>query len=247
MPDRRLLDGKVAIVTGGAAGIGEAIVSRYLEEGAKLLVVDRDPVRLPSAANAAITLQLDLTEEDAPGRIRDAAIDSFGGIDILVNNAAFCVASPFEEESLERWQRTLDVNVTAPFRLARAIVPSMKARGGGRIINLGSILSDIGQPEMTSYAMSKHAIAGLSKGMAIDLAKYNILVNYIQPGVIRTPLSQRFLEDPAMRAFLEELSPLGRLGEPADVAGAAVFLAGADARYTTGTGLHVCGGAVINL
>jgi NAD(P)-dependent dehydrogenase (short-subunit alcohol dehydrogenase family) len=242
-----VLENKVAIVTGAAMGLGEAIVTRFAKEGARVLAVDREEARFPVDIGIVETLKIDLTDDDAPARIIDAVRDAFGALDILVNNAGIAISTPFEDETLENWNRIFAVNVTAPFRLSQVAVPLMKQRGGGRIVNLGSILSDLSQPAMTAYTASKHAVAGMSKGMAIDLAASNITVNYIQPGVILTPMASAHMTDPAVRHALETVSPMHRLGDPAEVAAAALFLASDQASFTTGSGLRVCGGAAVTL
>ena len=138
------------------------------------------------------------------------------------------------------------VNVRAMFRIAREAVPYIRQRGHGRIINVGSIMSDMGGPGLCAYGSSKHAVAGLTKAMAIDLGKYQITVNYLQPGAIVTALSEPFFEDAEFRAYWEKKAPVGRLGQPEDVAAAALFLASDDAEFISGVGLNVDGGAIVN-
>jgi NAD(P)-dependent dehydrogenase (short-subunit alcohol dehydrogenase family) len=131
------------------------------------------------------------------------------------------------------------------FRTSRAAVPSLKARGAGRIINLGSIMSGTGGPLLAAYGCSKHAVAGLSKGMACDLGQYGITVNYLQPGSIWTGMSKPFMADDGFRQYWETKAPMGRIGDPEDVAVAALFLATDEARFISGAGLAVDGGAAI--
>lgn len=243
MADGKLLDGKIAIVTGASSGIGEAIARRFVAEGARVLAVDRDPpgVDKPDSVRSLI---VDITEDDAPARIYDAVVETFGGLDILVNNAGICMPGSVENQSIESWQRTLAVNVTAPFRIAQALVPLLKVRGAGRIINLGSIMSDFGGPNLCAYGMSKHAVAGLTKSMAVDLGKYAITVNYLQPGSIWTAMSRPFMDDPEFLKYWETKTPLGYIGESEDVAAPALFLATDGARFITGAGIRICGGAM---
>jgi NAD(P)-dependent dehydrogenase (short-subunit alcohol dehydrogenase family) len=240
------LAGKTAIVTGAASGIGLAITRLYLAEGAQVLAVDRDSFD-PSglkADDALALLVLDITTPDAPQRITEAALSRFGKIDILVNNAGVCLPGSIEDQTPESWARTMEINVTAPFMITRAVVPHLKARGWGRIINLGSIMSEFGGPSLCAYGTSKHAIAGLTRSLSADLGKYGITANYLQPGAILTPLAAPSMSDPAFRAYWEQKAPLGRIGEPEEVAAAALFLATDGASYVSGAGIKVCGGAI---
>ncbi len=248
MSDEKLHN-KVAIVTGAASGIGRAITRTFHDNGASVLAVDLPGQLLAEQFDepGRITcLELDITKPDAPQRIIESCIDDFGHLDILVNNAGICIAGEFEELTDEKWERILAVNVTSMFRISRAAVPHLKKRDKGRIINLGSIMSDMGGPSLSIYGMSKHAVAGLTKGMAVDLGKYQITVNYLQPGSIITALSEPFMDDPAFKKYWEEKTPIGRLGEPEEVAYAALFLASDEAQFISGLGLNVDGGAIVN-
>lgn len=243
------LNGKAAIVTGAASGIGRAIARIFLDNGANVLVVDLPGQELQEQFKQyeqAIALELDITESDAPERIIAACIDSFARLEILVNNAGICIAGEFEELSDAQWDRIVAVNVTSMFRISREAVPHMKKQEKGRIINLGSIMSDMGGPALSIYGMSKHAVAGLTKGMAVDLGKYQITVNYLQPGSIITALSEPFMDDPEFKRYWENKAPIGRLGYAEEVAAAALFLASDEAQFVSGLGLNVDGGAIIN-
>ena len=248
MSDQGRLAGRVAIVTGAASGIGEAIAKRYLAEGARAVVADLPGSRLREifgGVAAATVVEADMTGADAPERLM-AAASAMGGLDILVNNAGIAIAGQFETLTDAQFDRIMDVNVRSYFRIARAAVPLLRARGGGRIINLGSIMSEMGGPTLAIYGASKHAVAGLSKGMAVDLGKYGITVNYLQPGSIWTALSEPFMADENFRRYWENKAPMGRIGDPEDVAACALFLASDEARFVSGHGLHVDGGAIIN-
>jgi NAD(P)-dependent dehydrogenase (short-subunit alcohol dehydrogenase family) len=243
------LDGKLAVVTGAGSGIGRAIAELYAAHGAKVLAVDlpgRDWSVHYQSNSAVFCLEQDVTAREAPARVVEAALKLLGGIDILVNNAGIALGAQFEELTDEQWDRIFAINVTAIFRLSKAAVPHLRARGAGRIINLGSIMSSTGGPSLSAYGATKHAVAGLSKGMAVDLGKYGITVNYLQPGSILTPLSEPFFADPGFRRYWENKAPLGRIGEPDDVAASALFLASDDARFVSGAGLAVDGGAGVN-
>jgi len=243
------LAGKVAIVTGAASGIGEAIAKLYLEEGASCVVADLPGTNLMEVFGgvaAARCVALDTTDDDAPARLVGAAVEAFRGLDILVNNAGIVVAGQFEDLTDEQFDRIMAVNVRSYFRIARAAVPELRKRGGGRIINLGSIMSEMAGPSLSIYGTSKHAVAGLSKGMAVDLGKYGITVNYLQPGSIWTGMSRPFMADENFRKYWENKAPMARIGDPEDVAAAALFLASDEAKFVSGHGLHVDGGAIIN-
>jgi NAD(P)-dependent dehydrogenase (short-subunit alcohol dehydrogenase family) len=241
------LDGKVAIVTGAASGIGEAIARVYLTEGARVVVSDLPGHGLEGKFRGECVrlVEADVTDETTPARLVETALEAFGGLDILVNNAGIALGKPFEETTDEDFDRLMAVNVRAVFRVSRAAVPLLKARGGGRIINLASIMSGTGGPLLAAYGCSKHAVAGLTKGMACDLGAYGITVNSLMPGSIWTGMSRPFMEDPGFRQYWETKAPMGRIGDPEDVAVAALFLATDEARFVSGAGLAVDGGAAI--
>lgn len=248
MASKFLLKGRKAIVTGGASGIGEAIVHAYAREGAEVLAVD-----LPGSAvsqnfaglSSVAFFEKDITEKDAPQSIVASALEAMGGFDVLVNNAGISLPDTVEDEGEEIWERTMAVNVTAMFRLSRAALPELKKSDTGRIINLGSIMSDMGGPGLFVYGTSKHAVAGMTKSMAVDLGQYGITVNYLQPGAVVTALSAPFFEDDDFRNYWIEKAPVGRLGQPEDVAHAAVFLAQKESQFVSGLGLNVDGGAIV--
>lgn len=242
------LRGKHAIVTGAGNGIGHSIAKAFLDEGASVLAVDLSADDLDarfSDVDKVVMLACDVADDEAPGRIVGAAVDAFGGLDILVNNAGIVVAGPFEGLTDEQFDTIMGVNVRAMFRLSREAVPLLKAGGRGRIINLGSIMSDLAGPALSIYGTSKHAVAGLTKGMAVDLGQYGITVNYLQPGSIVTKMSEPFMDDPDFKKYWEEKAPVGRLGQPEEVAAAALFLASEEAQFVSGVGLNVDGGAIV--
>ncbi len=242
------LSGKRAVVTGAGNGIGLAIARVFADEGARVLTVDVSAADLDAAFGGDerfATLVEDVAADDAPSSIVGAAIDQFGGIDILVNNAGIVVAGPFDTLTDEQFDSIMGVNVRAIFRISREAVPHLKASGAGRIINLGSIMSDLAGPALAIYGTSKHAVAGLSKGMAVDLGSYGITVNYLQPGSIVTKMSEPFMDDPEFKAYWEAKAPIGRLGQPDEVAAAALFLASAEAQFVSGVGFNVDGGAIV--
>ena len=242
------LTGTRAVVTGAANGIGRAITQRYLDAGARVVASDineADLVAAYASNDHVVTVVADVAADDAPERIVSAAQTAFGGLDILVNNAGIVVAGAFETLTDEQFDRIMAVNVRSLFRLSRAAVPMLKTSGRGRIINLGSIMSDVAGPTLAIYGTSKHAVAGLTKGMAVDLGRYGVTVNYLQPGSIVTKMSEPFMDDPAFKQYWEDKAPIGRLGEADEVATAALFLASEEARFVSGVGLNVDGGAIV--
>tara|TARA_X000000950_G_scaffold81230_1_gene102114 strand:- start:1277 stop:2029 length:753 start_codon:yes stop_codon:yes gene_type:complete len=248
MSDRQLLSSRKAIVTGGASGIGEAIVMAYAREGAQVLVVDLPESTVSqnfTDVDGVTPLEQDITEKDAPQNIVSAAMSAMGGFDVLVNNAGISMPDSVEGEGEELWEKTMAINVTSMFRITRAALPELKKSDTGRIINLGSIMSDMGGPNLFVYGTSKHAVAGMTKSMAVDLGQYGITVNYLQPGAVVTALSAPYFEDDDFRNYWIEKAPVGRLGQPEDVAHAAVFLAQKESQFISGLGLNVDGGAIV--
>lgn len=243
------LHGKVAIVTGAASGIGEAIAALYLKEGAHVVVSDlpdRGLTKHFSNSAQVHAVEIDVTAVDAPHQIVDTAIREFGSLDILVNNAGIALGKQFEETTDEEFDRIMNVNVRSVFRMTRAAVPHLRARGGGSVINLASIMSSTGGPQLSAYATSKHAVLGLSRGMAVDLGKYGIRVNALQPGSIWTGMSRPFFDDPNFRNYWEAKAPMGRIGDPIDVAVVALFLATDEAKFVSGAGVAIDGAAGVN-
>ena len=248
MSDRQLLSSRKAIVTGGASGIGEAIVMAYAREGAQVLVVDLPESTVSqnfTDVDGVTPLEQDITEKDAPQNIVSAAMSAMGGFDVLVNNAGISMPDSVEGEGEELWEKTMAINVTSMFRITRAALPELKKSDTGRIINLGSIMSDMGGPNLFVYGTSKHAVAGMTKSLAVDLGQYGITVDYLQPGAVVTALSAPYFEDDDFRNYWIEKAPVGRLGQPEDVAHAAVFLAQKESQFISGLGLNVDGGAIV--
>ncbi|MEM9618962.1 MAG: SDR family oxidoreductase [Pseudomonadota bacterium] len=248
MATEAALNGKRTIVTGAASGIGEAIAQAFLKAGASVLAIDLPDQKLTERyadVQATSALEQDITAPDAAKKIVARALKTMGGIDVLVNNAGMALGSELETTTDELWDKIMGVNVTAMFKISREAVPHLKKSGKGRIINLGSIMSDMGGPNLFVYGTSKHAVAGMTKSMAVDLGQYGVTANYLQPGAIVTALSAPFFEDKEFRQYWEDKAPIGRLGQPEDVAAAAVFLASDAAQFISGVGLNVDGGAIV--
>ena len=242
------LDGKTAIVTGAANGIGRAITQALRAHNANVVAADlaADDLHAAFDDDPGVTCVVaDVTHDDAPSRMVNAAIDQFGAIDFLVNNAGIAVAGDFETLTDEQFDTIMAVNVRSMFRLSREALPHIKKSAQGRILNLGSIMSDLGGPSLSIYGASKHAVAGLTKGMAVDLGKFGITVNYLQPGAIWTKMSEPFMDDPDFKAYWQNKAPIGRLGEADEVASAALYLLSEEARFVSGVGFNVDGGAIV--
>lgn len=243
---------KVAIVTGGGSGIGRATAELLAEEGAKVLVADVDPKggnetvsAIHENGDTGHFVQADISQEPDAKKISDEAVKMYGGIDILVNNAATFVLKGFEA-SVEDWQHSLGVNVIGTALVTKHAVEHMKKKGGAIVI-LGSISSFLAQPDFFAYSATKAAMVQLCRNMAMDLGRYKIRVNAVCPGSIITAASYRHMEKVGMT--LEEFDAqegaktfVGRAGKPREVAAAILFLASDEASYITGSHLMVDGG-----
>ena len=246
------LAGKFAVITGAASGIGRATAQLFAERGAKVLAVDRPESAIMTAheGNGAISvLAQSVSEDDAPEKIVNAALEKFGAIDILFNNAGVSGRSLTHETTDAEWDRQFAVNVRAPFRISRAAIPHLIKRAEekvrARIICTASVMAfdtDIG---LCAYTASKHGVAGLTKTMALELGKYKITANYILPGAIETGMTQASFADPFIRGVWEKKAALRRLGQPIDMARAALLLASDEADFITGHGLVADGGLTL--
>jgi len=242
------LDGKVAIVTGATAGIGAATARRLAAEGALLVLGGRSPERGAAIASelGAPFVQADLRADAAPGRLVDAAIERFGRVDILVNNAALDHTGDVLSTPIDEVRPLFELNVFAALRMLQAAGAAMAPRDGGAVVNVTSRLASIGVPGMSIYSATKGALLALTRAAAVELAPLGIRVNAVAPGMTRTPLYdawQAEQPDPATAgaAVLNGI-PQRRLGTPEDVAAAIAYLASDDAAHVTGVSLPVDGG-----
>jgi len=244
------LDGKSAIVTGANRGIGEAIALAMSHAGAQVTLVSRDEARLETVAakirgigGTAHVVPADLCKSDDVSRIVAEAVRRIGAIDILVNNAGVCYLEPALQITPETWDKTFDLNVRALFFLSQAVAQRMIDQGrGGKIVNIASQLALVGMERHSSYCASKAAVNLLTRTLALEWGRYHINVNSIGPTFIRTEMAAPNLDDPVRKADILSKMPIGRIGEPVDVAGAAVFLASPASDMITGELLLVDGG-----
>jgi 2-deoxy-D-gluconate 3-dehydrogenase len=244
------LTGRVAIVTGGNGGIGLGMALGLAEAGAAILVAGRNSAKNDAAVAAlakggakAAGMVVDVSDEAACGTMVADTVKRFGRVDILVNNAGINIRKRPEEYTLAEWREIIDVNLTSAFICSRAVYPAMKAAGGGKIINIGSMTSIFGVPFAAPYGASKGGIVQLSRSFAAAWAGDNIQVNAVLPGWIDTPLTVRGRRDIAgLEERVKARTPAGRWGVPQDLAGIAVFLAAPASDFITGTAIPVDGG-----
>ncbi len=241
------LAGKVALITGAAAGMGAATARRFGQEGAKVIVADvleEEGRRAAEAIGAASAFQLlDVTDEAAWQAAIEATTSRFGGLDILINNAGISGSAYADVLETPAWHTVMGVNATGVFLGMKCAIPAMRARGGGSIVNLSSISGFVGQHRIhLSYNASKGAVRIMSKAAAVQFGRDRIRVNSVHPGWMPPMRTSGATADPAMRAEMMKRIPLGRTGEVDEVANAVLFLASDEASYITGTELVVDGG-----
>ena len=220
------LVGRTALVTGGASGIGRAIVQAFVAEGAQVVVLDRDADRARATAaedGAAGGVGADVADEEQVVAAVASARELLGRIDVLVNSAGLLTQSPLVDMPLAQWRETIDVDLTGVFLLCRAVVPEMVARGDGRVINIASQLALKGGASLTHYSAAKAGVLGLTKSLALEVSASGVLVNAIAPGPVQTPLVDGLSED--WKSAKRRELPLGRFGRPEEVAPTAVLLA----------------------
>lgn len=240
-----LLTERVTIVTGAAAGIGLAITQRFLAEGARVVMVDRDADAVDEAAGRCqgevLAFRADVTSTEDVDGLASAALDRWARIDILVNNAGITgPAKPAWEYTDEEWDRVLDVDLTGVFRACRAVIPAMRDQGWGRIVNIASISGKEGNPNMAAYSTAKAAVIGFTKALAKELATTGVLVNSVTPAVIETDILKQ-LNDEAV-AYMVSKIPMGRTGRVEEVAALTAWLASEECSFSTGGVFDISGG-----
>ncbi|MFC1871332.1 SDR family NAD(P)-dependent oxidoreductase [Chloroflexota bacterium] len=247
-----MLSDRVAIVTGGAHGMGRSTAQRFADEGCSVAVVDiladeanKTAAKVSEKGGEALAIQCDITDSGQVQNMVEKVISKFGKVDILVNTAGLAgPAKSIDEYSQEEWERVLAVNLSGPFLCSKYVVPHMKKREYGRIINFSSVAAIYPKAPRISYGAAKAGLIGLTLHMAVDLAAYNILVNVILPGPVRTEFFDNDISPGADKdEFFKKIGqniPIGRVGAPEEVAGVALFLASSLSSYVTGA--QICAG-----
>jgi len=243
------LKGRVALVTGGNRGIGRGIAEGLAGHGAKVACaartrpqLDETVAAIRAAGGEAWALEVDLQDLESVKKTAQATLDRYGQIDILVNNAGINIREPLEEVTEEHYDRIMNVNLKGLYFLTQAVVRHMIPRRQGKIINIGSLTTGVGLPKISVYASTKGAVGQFTKALAVEFGPHNIQANAICPGFVVTPLTEKLWANPTMRTWGEGRLPLGRLAQPADMAGTAVFLASPASDYVTGQLIYVDGG-----
>ncbi|GAA4637999.1 glucose 1-dehydrogenase [Mycolicibacterium sediminis] len=238
------MDGKVVLISGGARGMGAAHARALVAEGGKVVIGDildeEGKALADEIGESARFVHLDVTDAEQWDDAVATAVDQFGSLSVLVNNAAIVALGQIGKFDMTKWQQVLDVNLTGTFLGMQASVGAMKAAGGGSIINVSSIEGLRGAPMVHPYVATKWAVRGLSKSAAIELGKFNIRVNSLHPGFIRTPMTKHFPDDMVT-------APLGRPGQSEEVATFVVFLASDESSFSTGAEFVVDGGLVTDV
>ena len=246
------LDRKVALVTGSTRGLGWAIARHVARRGAHVVVTGRSPdevgarvTELEAVGLSASGRAGDLEDLDDAVLGVDEVVERFGRLDILVNNAGMNIRTPIEHFERADWERVLRVNLEAPFVLSQAAAGHMRAAGRGRIVNIASIMGTVARPTIPAYVSSKGGIEAMTKALAVELGPHGITVNAVGPGYVATEMNAALVADPAFDTMVRSRTPLGRWGEPDEIAAAVVFLVSDEAAYVTGQKLVVDGGMTV--
>jgi cyclopentanol dehydrogenase len=247
------LDGKVALISGAARGQGEAEARMFAAEGASVVLGDirgelgeQVVAEIAAAGGTALFTPLDVSQEADWARAVELAESTYGKLDILVNNAAIIGLEGIMDTSIELWNRVLAVNQTGTFLGMRAAIPALRRAGGGSIVNISSVLATMGSGNSASYTASKGAVTALTRTVSIELASENIRVNAVHPGGVETPMAVECLgDDVEARRALVATHPIGRIGEPEEIAAGVLFLASDEASFVTGATLVIDGGNTV--
>lgn len=249
------LKDKVAIVTGGSGGIGQGICDRLAKEGANIVInyrsakedAEKAQESVRAIGSKALIIKADLSKVEEINHLIQQTIDHFGKVDILVNNAGLEIRDDFWDVSEEDYDLVLNVNLKAVFFATQAVVKHFMATDNpGRIINISSVHEELPFPHFTSYCASKGGVKMIARNLSVELGPMGITINNIAPGAISTPINQKLLDNPEQLKKVTQNIPLGRMGEPEDVAGMVAFLASDDAKYVTGSTFYVDGGLTWN-
>jgi gluconate 5-dehydrogenase len=235
------LSGRTALVTGSTRGLGLALARALAAAGARVAVNGRDRgavEEVVASLDGAVAAPFDVTSEDAVAN----GVTALGRVDVLVNNAGMTLRAPLEDWSVADWRRIVDANLTSAFLVARAVAPQMIERGSGKIVNVGSVMSELARPTVAPYAATKGALRMLTRGMCADWARHGIQANAIGPGYFRTDLTAPLQAEEQFDSWLRARVPAGRWGEPEELGGAVVFLASAASDFVNGQMLFVDGG-----
>jgi NAD(P)-dependent dehydrogenase (short-subunit alcohol dehydrogenase family) len=237
------LENKVAIVTGASSGIGKAIAEMFVSEGASVVFSDVNESDVSRFSDKAIFVKCDVSKSAEVDSLIKGCVDKFGKVDIMVNNAGIGGLGDSLTMTDDVWHKTIEINLSGVFYGIRAAGRVMKEKGiKGSIINMASILGTVGFNGALAYCASKGGVNQLTKTSALELSKLGIRVNSIAPGFIKTKMTQGVQEDENMKKMIEGMTPLGYMGEPDDIANAALYLASEDSKYVTGNILYVDGG-----
>jgi glucose 1-dehydrogenase len=258
MPIQCNLDSQHAVITGGSRGIGQAIALRFAKEGARVLIATKDENELQTALDrlnairpGCIGMVADVRSESDVCRMANKAAEEFGTVEVLVNNAGLYPVTPLAQLSLAEWETVIGTNLTGSFLCARTFAGLMREKGThGRMVNISSTASVLARPGVAHYASSKAAVSMLTRVLAVELAPHGITVNAVCPGVIATETYRAMASRPEMKAENEaklRRIPLGRLGEPDEIASAVAFLVSSEASYITGATLFVDGGFTLGI
>lgn len=245
----RLLD-KVAIITGGARGIGEATAKKFIKEGAKVVIgdineedIERTVNEIKEMGGQAAGIYVDVTKMDSVNRMIEFTLEKFGKLDILVNNAGITMDSTLLKMTEDQWDKVIDVNLKGVYNCGQAAAKVMVEQGSGVILNASSVVGLYGNFGQTNYAATKWGVIGMTKTWAKELGRKGVRVNAVAPGFIATPMVKKMPEK--VINMMKEKAPLQRLGEPEEIANAYAFLASDEAAFVTGAVLEVTGGVVL--